>query len=172
MPITQKAWDEKLKRGPQSTLFHKWTEEELDQLHLIHKQTEKSRFMTEEEWASFCIKRDEILSHCVPPPTEPPAPESVLAEALRVTGGSRQENYGHPYVNHERIAILWNAFLLARSLDANGDERNPAPELEAEDVATMQILLKIARNMHTPKRDNCTDMAGYARCLSQIHGFE
>jgi len=82
------------------------------------------------------------------------------------------ENYGKPKPNHDRIAILWNGFFAARAIQKDGTVAITQPELSARDVATMMILLKIARDMHCPKRDNCVDIAGYARCLSSIDGHE
>jgi hypothetical protein len=98
--------------------------------------------------------------------------ESILTEALKVTGGDRQENYGHPLANHVRIAELWNGYLVAKSVTPDGSRDNRISMLTPSDVAAMMVLLKIARNMHKPKRDNLTDAAGYCRCLSRIQGFE
>lgn len=113
-----------------------------------------------------------------------PAPkrENVLEEAIRVTSGDRRRDYGSAKVNHDRIALFWAAWDLA----ANGTDeeiaaglsaiRPLAPEFReldsARDVAVKMILLKVAREANTPKRDNKTDIAGYARCLSQIDGEE
>lgn len=91
-------------------------------------------------------------------------PEGVLQEALRITSGARQRDYDHPLPNHERIALLWNSFLRIR--------RNPSGEITPEDVATMMVLLKIARDSFNPKRDNLVDMAGYVRCIARIRGEE
>lgn len=113
---------------------------------------------------------------------KPAAPENILAEALRVTGGDRRRDYGSAKVNHDRIALFWAAWDIAR----HGSEeeiaaaisaiRPLAPEYaeldSARDVATKMILLKIAREANTSKRDNKVDIAGYARCLSQIDGEE
>jgi len=98
--------------------------------------------------------------------------ESILTEALRVTGGDRQENYGHPIANHLRIAILWNAYLEAKGIKEDGADDPDRPILEPADVAMMMVLLKIAREMHAPKRDNLVDAAGYIRCAARIKGVE
>lgn len=89
---------------------------------------------------------------------------SVLEEAQAVTSGDRRRDYDKATPNHERIAKLWNAYLEIR--------KEPDAQISALDVATMMVLLKVARNCHTPKRDNFVDMAGYARCSAQIAGFE
>jgi hypothetical protein len=98
-------------------------------------------------------------------PTETPTqPESVLEEAMRVTTGDRRRDYDSATPNHERIAAFWNTYLLAR--------KNPNGILSALDVATMMILLKVARACYTPTRDTYVDIAGYAKCCSQISQFE
>lgn len=90
-------------------------------------------------------------------------PETILEEAARITAGDRQRDYDHPYPNHQRIAKLWNAYIDCR--------KDPHGKFSPEDVATMMILLKIARNVFTPKRDNLIDICGYARCLEQIADY-
>lgn len=90
--------------------------------------------------------------------------ETILDAAKRLTSNDRQADYDHPTPNHERIAALWNAYLAIRK-----DSRSP---ISAADVATMMILLKIARNVFKPKEDSIIDIAGYARCLAKIQGFE
>lgn len=123
-----------------------------------------------------------------------PKRENILEEALRVTGGDRRRDYGSAKVNHERIALLWAAWdVISRGTEdqiaealatvhgqmlptAEGtDGRDPGlfKDLDsARDVAMKMILLKIAREANTPKRDNKVDIAGYARCLSQIDSEE
>jgi aspartate oxidase len=100
------------------------------------------------------------------------ATESILTEALRVTGGERQDNYGHPLANHKRIADLWNGDLAARAVDADGKRQTTQPQLDPADVVNLMILLKVARELHTSKRDNWTDIAGYARCGARIQNHE
>lgn len=87
---------------------------------------------------------------------------SILEEALKISGtGERQRDYGHPYVNHERIAQMWNVQL--------------APKLKTpitpRDVALLMIALKLAREVNTPKRDNIVDIVGYANCLDLIDSY-
>jgi hypothetical protein len=90
--------------------------------------------------------------------------EGILQEAQRITSGDRQRDYDSPLPNHKRIAMLWNAYLSAR--------REPKADISHEDVAWMMILLKAARDVFTPKRDNLVDVCGYARCLSQMREYE
>lgn len=92
------------------------------------------------------------------PGGEPEKPASILDEAAKIAGVDRSEAYGHPLDNHRRIAALWQAYL---------DARKPGA-LTPQDVARMMILLKVARDIHAPKRDNLVDIAGYARCLEMM----
>ncbi|MDE2102854.1 MAG: hypothetical protein KGL39_36760 [Patescibacteria group bacterium] len=84
--------------------------------------------------------------------------KSILEEALCVSGESRQRDYGHPKINHERIAAVWNMQL---------GPKLKAP-ISAREVALMMIGLKLAREVNTPKRDNLVDIAGYVNCLEMI----
>lgn len=88
--------------------------------------------------------------------------ETILEEAARLTSGDRQRDYDHPLPNHERIARLWQAYL---------DGRNAGP-LTPVDAAWMMLLVKVARDQATPKRDNATDAAGYARCIERIRAAQ
>lgn len=90
--------------------------------------------------------------------------ESILSIAQRVTSGDRRRDYGSAKENHDKIADMWNTYLMIRK-EHDG-------LISASDVAAMMILLKLARHANSPKKDNFTDIAGYAKCLSQIEGFE
>jgi hypothetical protein len=80
--------------------------------------------------------------------------ENVLEEANRLVSNDRGPDYGHPYDDFSRAAKIWSAVL--------GIEVTP------EQVGLCQIGTKIAREVNKPKRDNKTDIAGYARCLELI----
>jgi len=84
---------------------------------------------------------------------------SILEEATELTAGDRQRDYDHPRRNHERIVALWNAYLEGKGIP---------PTLVPEDVSRMMILVKIARDIATPKRDNNVDIAGYAWVTEEI----
>lgn len=70
----------------------------------------------------------------------------------------RQHEYGHPKVNFDRIAGLWNAYLAGRK----------SGPLVPDDIGCMMILLKVARQMHGYKNDTITDIAGYAETLRML----
>ena len=62
--------------------------------------------------------------------------------------GLRGQEYGHPAINHMRIAQMWSAYL-------------DAP-IAPEQVAICMVLVKIARSVETPKlSDNYSDGAAY-----------
>ena len=101
----------------------------------------------------------------IPAPKTPTEEEDVLEEALRLTSGDRQNQYGPPDQDFARTAALWSA-LFGHKLNA---------PFEARDVAMAMICLKLSRETHQRKRDNAVDGAGYFRCLhicneAKIHG--
>ena len=93
----------------------------------------------------------------------PTTREEILRSAAVMVTGERQDDYGTPENNFERIANLWNSYL-DRRLDGR---------ISRVDVAAMMALLKIARiaSGHG-KRDNWVDLAGYAACGGEIQAAE
>lgn len=87
---------------------------------------------------------------------------NILREAEKIIYGDREKTYGSPSKNLSTIAKMWNAYL--QSL-------NKAPDqLDAQDVAIMMVLLKVARLGNTPgHRDSLVDSCGYMalveRCI-------
>jgi hypothetical protein len=77
--------------------------------------------------------------------------EDVLEEALRITSGARQEEYGPPDKDFARTAAIWSAL--------------KGVDFTAAEVALFMIAVKLSREVHQPKRDSAVDIAGYARCL-------
>lgn len=84
--------------------------------------------------------------------------QTVLEEAMKCVGGPRRRDYGTPDENFGRIADLWNVHL-------KGKLSKP---VTPGDVAMLMILLKVARQANSPKRDNLVDIAGYAQCASEL----
>lgn len=87
-------------------------------------------------------------------------PDSVAIEAHHIVHGDRQADYGHPREDFTRQAILWTGLLQHKLADGE--------YLEAEDIARCMIATKLARDVHSPKRDNRVDMAGYAITLDRL----
>ena len=85
---------------------------------------------------------------------------SILATAAAVVDGPRRKAYGTPRVNHGRTAALWTALL---------GERLTEP-LTARDVARLYVADKLSRDVHTPRRDNLLDIAGYATGVAGLEG--
>lgn len=85
---------------------------------------------------------------------------NILQEANQLTSEDRMSDYGHPRDNFKKIANLWQSFI-----------RNKGAEIEIseQDVALLFSLAKIARQQDNNKRDNLTDIAGYARTIEMLN---
>lgn len=86
----------------------------------------------------------------------------VLELARECVCSDRQAQYGSPENNFALIATFWGLYL---------EEKLQLTEvaIEAEDVAMMMALLKIARcTTGQVKLDNYVDLAGYAACGGEI----
>lgn len=79
--------------------------------------------------------------------------EDILDEAARITKGDRNNSYGPPDQDFQRIAGMWSNL--------------KEVEFDAREVAMFMICVKLSRETHQRKRDNWVDMAGYARCGSE-----
>jgi len=88
---------------------------------------------------------------------------SVLAEAVDVINGERQDVYGAPEDSFGLIADYWSVYLSERYEDIDLDRR---------DVAMMMVLFKIARESHQHKRDNIRDAAGYLGIYADMQSNE
>jgi hypothetical protein len=95
---------------------------------------------------------------------EEAAPESVLAEAMRITDGARHADYGHPRDDFARTALMWTGILAGKLRED--------VEVTAADVPLCMIAVKLARQSHRHKRDNLVDIAGYARTAAMVAGDE
>lgn len=90
--------------------------------------------------------------------------ETVLAEAIRITDGARQSDYGHPRDDFARTALMWTGILSRKLRDG--------AEIAADDVPLCMIAVKLARQSHQHKRDNLVDIAGYSRTAAMVAGEE
>lgn len=79
----------------------------------------------------------------------------TLDSAKKIITTDRDDQYGRPEDNFQRISIMWSAYL--------------GVQLEAKDVAAMMIMLKTARiaSGHN-KDDNWIDICGYAACGCEV----
>lgn len=89
----------------------------------------------------------------------------ILDQAKKCVCGQREQDYGTPESNFQLIADLWNGYL--GSLDYPQWK-----QIQAEDVAMMMALMKIARIRNGGgSGDSFVDLAGYAACGGEIwHG--
>lgn len=79
---------------------------------------------------------------------------TILQEAQSVVYGDRQADYGDVTTNFDNIAKLWSIIL--------------GTEVTKEQVGLCMIQTKIARQMFKAKRDNLTDIAGYAATIEKM----
>ncbi|MBA2707196.1 MAG: hypothetical protein H0U59_05265 [Gemmatimonadaceae bacterium] len=79
---------------------------------------------------------------------------SILTEAQELIHGKRQQEYGHPSVNLQRIADLWSVYA--------------GPAFTPDDVAIMMALVKVARLMQGYKHDSAVDLCGYIALLERL----
>lgn len=92
-----------------------------------------------------------VASHPVPPPEK----ETILEEAQRLVHGSRGSDYGHPIHDYTRTGRMWGAIL-------------GIPDIDPRIACVMMGAVKISRECNKHKRDNLTDLAGYAECASMV----
>lgn len=86
-------------------------------------------------------------------------PALFLGEVMSIVR-ERGESYGPPEIHWGRTAALWTALL---------GERLTEP-LTARDVARLYVADKLSRDVHTPRRDNLLDIAGYATGVAGLEG--
>lgn len=90
--------------------------------------------------------------------------EEILQAAKKCVCGDREQDYGRPEDNFQRIAVLWNAYCGLTGM-ING--------FEPKDVAIMMALVKIARIASGRfKADSYIDACGYMACGAEIDGGE
>lgn len=85
--------------------------------------------------------------------------ESILEEAQTIIWGDREQMYGAPDLNLRRIARMWESYMEGRGFKVT---------FSPEDVCWMMVLLKAARQMNAPKRDNLVDACGYIGLIERI----
>lgn len=88
----------------------------------------------------------------------PPRVEA-LREAARLISSERNEQYGPPSENFDRIARLWSVIL--------------GINVTMEDVAMCMVALKMARYASRSgyQPDTWVDIAGYAGCGYEVGGY-
>ncbi len=79
----------------------------------------------------------------------------ILQDAEYLINNDREKDYGHPKINHGRIADLWSVVL----------ER----KIEPHEVALCMALVKISRLVQTPDHeDSYVDGAAYIAIAGEL----
>ena len=86
-----------------------------------------------------------------------PESETILEEAGRLVYGPRQVSYGPPSEDFTRTGRMWGAIL--------GLDHDVSPK----EVGLCLAAVKISREVNAHKRDNLTDLAGYAATVQLVH---
>lgn len=85
-------------------------------------------------------------------------PESILEEAQRLVHGDRGASYGHPKTDYLCTAAMQSAV-------------TGIPITYQQAILNM-IVVKLSRESRKHKRDNLTDIAGYAECLQMCYDLD
>lgn len=103
-----------------------------------------------------------VVRSSVPLPfgANPASPETILQEAQRLVHGDRGSSYGHPEEDYKATGALWGA-ILARAEYKGG-------AVDPRIACLMMAAVKISREAGKHKRDNLTDLAGYAECAQMV----
>ncbi len=118
-----------------------------------------------EVWVALYDEDGILTGHAIPDqaivppktghPAVAPVNQTILEEANGLIYGPRQDAYGHPVDDFTRTGRMWGAIL-------------GIPDVPPEKVGLCMVAVKISREVNRPKRDNRTDMAGYAGCVDRI----
>ncbi len=83
--------------------------------------------------------------------------DEILEKAADLITAGRDEVYGEPRTNHQRIADLWSTIL--------------GVDIDIDEVILCMIAVKMSRLMKTPEHeDSWVDIAGYAALGGEITG--
>ncbi|MFN9975071.1 MAG: DUF6378 domain-containing protein [Phycisphaerae bacterium] len=105
--------------------------------------------------------------------TNPSIPSKILAAADAAVSTERPNTHGDAVVNHGAIAIMWNAYITAKTYAAGGNI-DTMKLLGAADAAQMMVLFKMARTIsgNPQHADHYVDQAGYSALAARMWGAE
>ena len=100
-------------------------------------------------------------------------PAAVLQAAGQAVGTDRPNTHGDAIVNHGCIAIMWNAYITAKTYAAGGNI-DTMRLLGAADAAQMMVLFKVARTISGDPThpDHYVDQAGYTALAARMWGAD
>lgn len=100
-------------------------------------------------------------------------PNAVLQAAAEAIASDRPNTHGDAVVNHGVIAILWNAYITAKTYAAGGNI-DTMRLLGAADVAEMMSLFKKARTISGDPThpDHYVDDAAYTALAARMWGAD
>lgn len=81
-------------------------------------------------------------------------PKELALRAIDLVYSDRQADYGHPADDYGRTAALWSALL--------------GYPITAKQAALCMVLVKLSREMNSPKDDNMVDAHGYLLVAGRI----
>lgn len=95
-----------------------------------------------------------------------PTRKAILDAAAACVCGDRDQQYGGPETSFRMIAELWEPYIRQKCVSDGADVA-----INAEDVAAMMVLFKMARvATGSYKADSWIDAAGYAACGGELAG--
>lgn len=102
--------------------------------------------------------------HTPQQPKENPKRVQLTQSAAELIVGQRQEDYGPPEKNFQRVADYWSIRL--REKLREGETLTP------REVAEMLSLLKVARATQSPTEDSFVDNIGYTAIAGELAEIE
>lgn len=94
---------------------------------------------------------------------------TALKKAEEIIYGDREQTYGHPSINLDRIASYWNLYLNNR----HQNEYGVYDAITIQDVCQMMVLLKMARLQNDPNHlDSLVDSIGYLALIDRCNNEE
>jgi hypothetical protein len=99
--------------------------------------------------------------------------KTILTTAAKLTSGDRNRAYGEPFWNMSNIAELWQAYLSVKTRGKTIGTGKLEYMISPEDVAHMNVLMKIARTASPAFReDNYVDAAAYIAIAGEVRAID
>lgn len=86
--------------------------------------------------------------------------ETLADQAKKLVYGDRNQQYGSPAKDYERVSKVWSGLLCNKLKDGES--------ITAEEALIMMTSLKLCREFHKHKDDNIIDAHGYLECLHWV----